>query len=92
MAVDITHRQGFLYFKVLYVFCGSHIMKYITDYCFLQQFKGRVPGVKVKPVDTTGAGDAFVGGILSILASDTNLYKVQSFIFIIVFYTDFGFL
>ncbi|KVH88485.1 Carbohydrate kinase PfkB [Cynara cardunculus var. scolymus] len=41
----------------------------------LLKFKGRVPGVKVKSVDTTGAGDAFVGGILSILASDTNLYK-----------------
>ncbi|GJQ95154.1 probable fructokinase-7 [Tanacetum coccineum] len=44
----------------------------------LLQFKGRVPGVKVKPVDTTGAGDAFVGGILSILASDTNLYKDET--------------
>ncbi|KAJ9545820.1 hypothetical protein OSB04_025527 [Centaurea solstitialis] len=41
----------------------------------LLQFKGRVPGVKVKPVDTTGAGDAFVGGFLSIFAPDTNLYK-----------------
>ena len=29
-----------------------------------QQFKGRVPGVKVKAVDTTGAGDAFVGDLL----------------------------
>lgn len=43
---------------------------------FVQQFKGRVPGVKVKPVDTTGAGDAFVGGILKSLASDMNLYQV----------------
>lgn len=32
------------------------------------QFKGKtniVPSIKVKPVDTTGAGDAFYGGILS---------------------------
>ncbi|GKC23015.1 probable fructokinase-7, partial [Tanacetum coccineum] len=33
-------------------------------------FKGRVPGVKVKPIDTTGAGDAFVSGILNVLVSD----------------------
>nr|GEY25593.1 probable fructokinase-7 [Tanacetum cinerariifolium] len=38
-------------------------------------FKGRVPGVKVKPVDTTGAGDAFVSGILSALVSDLSLYE-----------------
>ncbi|KAI3783905.1 hypothetical protein L1987_42995 [Smallanthus sonchifolius] len=56
--------------KLLLVSEGPDGCRYYT-----QQFKGRVPGVKVKPVDTTGAGDAFVGGILSILASDTNLYK-----------------
>ncbi|KAF5800470.1 putative fructokinase [Helianthus annuus] len=39
------------------------------------RFKGRVDGVKVKPVDTTGAGDAFVSGILSFLASDTSLLE-----------------
>jgi len=43
----------------------------------MQEFKGRVAGVEVKPVDTTGAGDAFVGGILSNLASDLNLFKVS---------------
>lgn len=43
----------------------------------MQEFKGRVPGVKVKPVDTTGAGDAFVGGILSSLASNLNLFEVH---------------
>ncbi|CAL5404936.1 unnamed protein product [Camellia sinensis] len=39
------------------------------------QFKGRVPGVKVKAIDTTGAGDAFVGGILNSLVSNVNLYQ-----------------
>ncbi|KAK3002128.1 hypothetical protein RJ639_022291 [Escallonia herrerae] len=42
----------------------------------LFHYKGRVPGVKVKAIDTTGAGDAFVGGILSILASDIDIYQV----------------
>lgn len=42
----------------------------------MQEFKGRVAGVKVNAVDTTGAGDAFVGGLLNSLAADLNLYKV----------------
>lgn len=33
--------------------------------------------MKVKAVDTTGAGDAFVGGILYGLASDATLYQVK---------------
>lgn len=45
--------------------------------CFdLQEFSGRVKGLKVDPVDTTGAGDAFVAGILSQFASDTLLLQV----------------
>ena len=39
----------------------------------VQEFKGRVGGVKVEAVDTTGAGDAFIAGILNILASYPNL-------------------
>ena len=46
---------------------------------YLQTFKGRIGSVKVKPVDTTGAGDAFVGGFLNSLASDLNLIKVIYF-------------
>ncbi|KAJ8771513.1 hypothetical protein K2173_026690 [Erythroxylum novogranatense] len=56
--------------KLLIVTEGSEGCRYYT-----KEFKGRVAGVKVKPVDTTGAGDAFVGGILSKLASDTDLFK-----------------
>ncbi|XP_073122781.1 probable fructokinase-7 isoform X2 [Henckelia pumila] len=42
---------------------------------YTKTFKGRVPGVKVKPVDTTGAGDAFMGAILCCLAKHSNLYE-----------------
>ncbi|KAK3016902.1 hypothetical protein RJ639_006507, partial [Escallonia herrerae] len=56
--------------KLLLVSEGSEGCRYYT-----KQYKGRVPGVKVKAVDTTGAGDAFVSGILSILASDIDIYQ-----------------
>ncbi|EEF51471.1 fructokinase, putative [Ricinus communis] len=56
--------------KLLVVTEGSEGCRYYT-----KEFKGRVAGVKVKPVDTTGAGDAFVGGILSSLATDVSLLK-----------------
>lgn len=56
--------------KLFLVSEGSKGCRYYT-----KKFKGRVPGVKVKPIDTTGAGDAFVSGILSVLVSDLNLYE-----------------
>jgi fructokinase len=57
--------------KLLVVSEGPNGCRYYT-----QEFKGRVGGVKVKPVDTTGAGDAFVSGLLNSLASDLTLLKV----------------
>ncbi|KAJ6748061.1 FRUCTOKINASE-7-RELATED [Salix purpurea] len=56
--------------KLLIVTEGAEGCRYYT-----KEFQGRVLGVKVKAVDTTGAGDAFVGGILSKLASNLNLFE-----------------
>ncbi|KAJ7970042.1 Fructokinase [Quillaja saponaria] len=56
--------------KLLIVTEGSEGCRYYT-----KEFKGRVGGVKVKPVDTTGAGDAFVSGILYSIASDLSLFQ-----------------
>ncbi|KAL8141493.1 hypothetical protein V2J09_014525 [Rumex salicifolius] len=56
--------------KLLIVTEGSGGCRYYT-----KSFKGRVAAMKVKPVDTTGAGDAFVGGLLSQLASDLTIIQ-----------------
>ncbi|KAM1505867.1 hypothetical protein ACFXTO_001804 [Malus domestica] len=56
--------------RLLVVTEGSEGCRYYT-----QKFHGRVGGVKVKAVDTTGAGDAFVGGVLDSIASNLNLFQ-----------------
>ena len=56
--------------KLLLVTEGAGGCRYYT-----KEFKGKVTGVEVDCVDATGAGDAFVGGVLNSLASDPDLYK-----------------
>ncbi|XP_024961980.1 probable fructokinase-7 [Cynara cardunculus var. scolymus] len=56
--------------KLLIVTEGPDGCRYYT-----KDFHGKVGGVKVKCVDTTGAGDAFVGGFLCSLASNLQLLK-----------------
>ncbi|GMI85545.1 Fructokinase 6, Fructokinase 3 [Hibiscus trionum] len=56
--------------KLLLVTEGPHGCRYYT-----QEFSGRVKGLMVEAVDTTGAGDAFVAGTLSQLASDLSLLQ-----------------
>ena len=47
----------------------------------MKEYSGRVKGIKVDPIDTTGAGDAFVAGILSQLSIDLSILEVLHFKF-----------
>lgn len=59
--------------KLLLVTEGQAGCRYYT-----KEFGGRVGGVKVDTIDTTGAGDAFAAGILSQLAKDMSLIKDET--------------
>ncbi|CAN6572766.1 unnamed protein product [Malus baccata var. baccata] len=58
--------------KLLLVTEGPDGCRYYT-----KEFSGRVKGMKVDAVDATGAGDAFVAGILSQLAVDLSLLQEE---------------
>lgn len=58
--------------KLLLVTYGAKGCGYFT-----KKFKGRVPGFSVKTIDTTGAGDAFVGSFLVSVAKDDNIFNVK---------------
>lgn len=46
---------------------------------YVQKFKGKVAGFSVKAVDTTGAGDSFVGSFLLSMANDMSIFEVITF-------------
>ncbi|KDP33160.1 hypothetical protein JCGZ_13425 [Jatropha curcas] len=56
--------------RLLLVTEGADGCRYYT-----KEFSGRVKGLKVDAIDATGAGDAFVAGILSQLAEDFSLLQ-----------------
>ncbi|KAL2649657.1 hypothetical protein R1flu_017785 [Riccia fluitans] len=59
--------------KLLLVTEGADGCRY-----YAKDFSGRVEGLKVNPVDTTGAGDAFVAGLLSALVRDLSLCQDET--------------
>lgn len=65
-AEKLWHRDLFL----LIVTKGNQGCTYIS-----QEFKGDVPGYQVDPVDTTGAGDGFVAGLIHGLLKNPGCWK-----------------
>ncbi|KAG6476682.1 hypothetical protein ZIOFF_065928 [Zingiber officinale] len=57
-------------FKLLLVTLGEKGCKYYT-----KNFKGSLNGFAVKTVDTTGAGDAFVGALLRKIVNDQSVLQ-----------------
>jgi len=66
--VDLQDRSGLVRaarklwhpdLRLLVITCGKAGSKYVTS-----RFSGEAPGFAVKAVDTTGAGDGFVAGLL----------------------------
>ncbi|WJX12615.1 fructokinase [Trifolium repens] len=55
--------------KLLLVTDGEKGCRYVT-----KKFKGKVGGFSVSPVDTTGAGDSFVGALLKAVAKDPSIF------------------
>lgn len=44
----------------------------------MQNFKGSLDGFKVNAVDTTGAGDSFVGALLNKIVDDHSIIEVRA--------------
>lgn len=58
--------------KLLVVTDGEKGCRYFT-----KSFKGKVTGFSVKTVDTTGAGDAFVGSLLLSIAKNPSIFQEE---------------
>ncbi|XP_031110386.1 probable fructokinase-6, chloroplastic isoform X1 [Ipomoea triloba] len=67
---DVVRKLYHPNLKLLLVTEGPAGCRYYT-----KEFSGRVTGLMVEAVDTTGAGDAFVAGLLTQLSSDVTLLK-----------------
>nr|GEV14736.1 probable fructokinase-5 [Tanacetum cinerariifolium] len=59
--------------KLLVVTDGEKGCRYYT-----KNFKGKVSGYSVKAIDTTGAGDSFVGSLLVSMAKDSSIFTDEA--------------
>jgi fructokinase len=68
-----AHRLWHSNLSVLIITRGKTGCTYLT-----QAFHGNVPGFSVTPVDTTGAGDGFVSGLLAGLVRQPQAWKDET--------------
>lgn len=69
---DVVMSLWFDGLKLLIVTEGRKGCRYYT-----KDFKGKVNGFSVGTVDTTGAGDAFVGALLHSIARDSSIFQEE---------------
>ncbi|XP_021736941.1 probable fructokinase-5 [Chenopodium quinoa] len=67
---EVVNKLWFDGLKLLLVTYGEKGCRYYT-----KDYKGSLKGYSVNTVDTTGAGDAFVGSFLYSLAKDSSILK-----------------
>ncbi|KAL3503812.1 hypothetical protein ACH5RR_033653 [Cinchona calisaya] len=67
---DVVMSLWHDHLKLLVVTDGEKGCRYFT-----KNFKGKVAGFSVKAVDTTGAGDSFVGSLLCSIAKDPSIFQ-----------------
>ncbi|PIN01575.1 Ribokinase [Handroanthus impetiginosus] len=67
VVMSLWHHQ----LKLLVVTDGEKGCRYFT-----KGFRGRVAGFSVKTIDTTGAGDSFVGSLLVSIAKNPSIFQV----------------
>lgn len=58
--------------RLMVVTLGQHGCRFYTP-----KFRGVVPGFKLQAIDTTGAGDGFVAGLLSGLLNDSQAWQSE---------------
>jgi len=66
---ELWHDQ----LQLMVVTLGKHGCRYYTP-----QFKGEVPGFTVEAVDTTGAGDGFVAGLIMGLLNHPHAFQEEA--------------
>ncbi|KAJ8630793.1 hypothetical protein MRB53_024116 [Persea americana] len=70
---EVVRKLWFDGLKLLVVTDGEKGCRYFT-----KKFKGSVSGFSVKTIDTTGAGDSFVGSILTAISKDASLLEDEN--------------
>lgn len=70
---EVVMQLWFEGLKLLIVTDGEKGCRYFT-----KNFKGKVSGFSVKTIDTTGAGDAFVGSFLVALSKDKSIIENEA--------------
>lgn len=56
-----------------------HMTFTIKRFIWLQSFRGSVDPFHVNAVDTTGAGDSYVGALLCNIVDDRSVLEVQKY-------------